>query len=134
MWDAYNIFGIRAKLLFGKANIYSGKSEVSLYTDPNTFDLHVEGDVNLNTSFPMTITQDSQGKISGSETGDIDVVSFLMNGKNKGFALDLGWIHKYSENITFSASLLDLGFIRWKSDVNNIQISGSFDYTGTGLG
>lgn len=134
VWDAYNIFGVRAKLLFGKANVYSGKSEVSLYTDPNTFDLHVEGDVNVNTSFPITITQDSQGKINGSEMEDIDIVSFLMNGKNKGFALDLGWIHKYSDDITFSASLLDLGFIRWKSDVNNIQISGSFDYTGTGLG
>ena len=133
VWDAYNIFGIRAKLLFGKANVYSGKSEVSLYTDPNTFDLHVEGDVNINTSFPMTITQNSDDKISGVETDDIDVVSFLMNGKNKGFALDLGWIHKYSENITLSASLLDLGFIRWKSDVNNINISGSFDYSGTGL-
>ncbi|HAF30545.1 MAG TPA: hypothetical protein DCG75_15995 [Bacteroidales bacterium] len=134
VWDAYNIFGIRAKLLFGKANIYSGKSEMSLYTDPNTFDLHVEGDINVNTSFPITITQNSDGKINGSEMGDIDIVSFLMNGKNKGFALDLGWIYKFSENITLSASLLDLGFIRWKSDVNNIQISGSFDYTGTGLG
>ena len=92
--DAYNIFGIRAKLLFVKANVYSGKSEVSLYTDPNTFDLSVEGDINVNTSYPMTITQNSDGKISGIETGDIDIVSFSMNGKNKGFALDLGWIHK----------------------------------------
>jgi hypothetical protein len=57
-----------------------------------------------------------------------------MNSKNKGFALDLGWIHKYSEKITLSASVLDLGFIRWKSDVTNIQITGSFDYAGTGLG
>ncbi|MFC2105007.1 DUF5723 family protein, partial [Bacteroidota bacterium] len=134
VWDANNIFGLRAKLLFGKANIYSGKSEMSLYTNPSTFDLHVEGDLNVNTSFPMTITQNSEGKISGVEMGDIDIVSFLMNGKNKGFALDLGWIYRYSENITFSASLLDLGFIRWKSDVNNISISGSFDYTGTGIG
>lgn len=134
VWDAFNILGIRAKLLFGKANIYSGKSEMSLYTDPNTFDLHVEGDINVNMSGPITITQNSDGKINGSEIGDMDIVSFLMNGKNKGFALDLGWIYKYSENITFSASLLDLGFIHWKSDVNNIQISGSFDYTGTGLG
>ena len=55
VWDAYNIFGIRAKLLFGKANIYSGKSEMSLYTNPNTFDLHIEGDINVNTCFTLTI-------------------------------------------------------------------------------
>lgn len=134
VWDAYNIVGIRAKLLFGKANIYSGKSEMSLYTDPNTFNLNIEADINVNISGPITITQNSDGKINGSETGDIDIVSFLMNGKNKGFALDLGWIHKYSERITLSASVLDLGFIRWKSDVSNVQIVGSFDYAGTGLG
>ncbi|MCD4832429.1 MAG: DUF5723 family protein [Bacteroidales bacterium] len=134
VWDAYNILGLRAKLLFGKANIYSGKTEINLYTDPNTFDLHVEGDVTENISFPVTITQDSDGNINGYELGEIDPVSFLMNGKNKGFALDLGWIHEYNENITFSASLLDLGFIRWKSDVSNIHISGSADYIGVGQG
>ena len=30
--------------------------------------------------------------------------------------------------------MLDLGFIHWKSDVNNIQLTGSFDYSGVGLG
>ncbi len=134
VWDAFNIFGVRAKLLFGKANVYSGKSEMSLYTDPNTFNLQVEGDININSSFPITINQNADGNITGISTGDIDYVSFLMNGKNKGFALDLGWIHKYSEDITLSASLLDLGFIRWKTDVNNIQLTGSFDYSGVGLG
>lgn len=133
VWDAYHILGIRAKLLFGKANVYSGKTELSLYTDPNTFDLNVEGNARINGSFPIIITQNSDGQINGSEMGDIDILSFLMNGKNKGFALDLGWIYKYTEDITFSASVLDLGFIHWKSDVNNIQISGSFDYIGTGI-
>jgi len=129
VWDVNNIFGIRAKLLFGKANVYSGKSEMSLYTDPNTFDLHVEGDVTANASYPMTIIQNSDGNISGIEIQEIDLLSFLMNGQNKGFAIDLGAIHRYSENITLSASMLDLGFIRWQSDVNNMNINGSFDYT-----
>jgi hypothetical protein len=134
VWDAYNIFGVRAKLLFGKANIYSGKSEMSLYTDPNTFNLEVEGDIKVNTSLPITVNQDADGNISGITMGEIDPLSFLMNGKNKGFAIDLGWIHKYSEDLTFSASLLDLGFIRWQTDVTNIHLSGSFDYSGVGLG
>ena len=134
VWDTYNIFGVRAKLLFGKAGIYSGKSEMSLYTDPTTFNLEIEGDVTVNSSFPIIINQDANGNISGITMGNIDYLSFLMNGKNKGFALDLGWIHQYNENITLSASLLDLGFIRWQTDVNNINISGSFNYTGTGMG
>ena len=134
IWDDYNIFGIRAKLLFGKAIVYSGKTTMSLYTDPNTFDLRIEGDATENISFPIIITQNSDGRINGSETGNFDLLSFLMNGKNKGFAIDLGWIYIYNENITLSASLLDLGFIRWKSDVTNIDVYGSFDYNGFGLG
>ncbi|MEE4197815.1 MAG: DUF5723 family protein [Bacteroidales bacterium] len=133
VWDANNIFGIRAKLLFGKANVSSGKSEMSLYTDPITFDLHLEGDVTASASYPITITQNSDGKISGIDMQETDLVGFLMNGQNKGFAIDLGTIHRYSENITLSASILDLGFIRWQSDVNNVTINGSFDYTGTGV-
>lgn len=134
VWDAYNIFGLRAKLLFGKANIYSGKSDISLYTDPNTFDLHVEGDIKENISFPILINMNSDGRISGSTMGNLDPIGYLLNSNNKGFAIDLGWIHQYNEKITLSASLLDLGFIKWKSDVNNIQISGSFDYTGIAAG
>lgn len=134
VWDAYNVFGLRAKLLFGKANIYSDKSEMSLYTDPNTFNLEVEGDIKINTSLPVTVNQDVDGSISGITMGEIDPLSFLMNGKNKGFALDLGWIHKYSDDLTLSASLLDLGFIRWQTDVTNIHLRGSFDYSGVGLG
>lgn len=134
VWDANNIFGLRAKLLFGKSNLYSGKSEMSLYTDPNTFDLHLKGDVTTSASFPMTITLNSDGNINGIEMQEVSLFSFLMNGQNKGFAIDLGVIHRYTENITLSASMLDLGFIRWQSDVNNVNISGSFDYTGTGMG
>lgn len=134
VWDVYNIFGLRAKLLFGKANVYSGKSEMSLYTDPNTFDLQVKGDININSSFPITVNQDANGNISGISMGEIDYLNFLMNSKNKGFALDFGWIHRYNEKIILSASVLDLGFIRWKSDVNNIQLTGSFDYSGVGMG
>ena len=134
VWDAYNLFGARVKLLFGKANIYSGKSEMSLYTDPNTFNLEVEGDIKINTSFPITVNQDADGNISGITMGELDPLGFLMNGKNKGFAIDLGWIHKYSDDLTFSASLLDLGFIRWQTDITNIHLSGAFDYSGVGLG
>ena len=133
VWDTYNTFGVRAKLLFGKAGIYSGKSKMSLYTDETTFDLNVEGDLIINTSFPMTVNQDADGNITDVTIGDINILSFLMNGKNKGFALDLGWIHKYNESLTLSASLLDLGFIRWKSDVNNIRLTGNFNYSGANL-
>lgn len=47
VFDQYSTYGIRAKLLFGKMGIYSGKSEMSLYTDPTTYDLQFEADIHL---------------------------------------------------------------------------------------
>ncbi len=33
-------------------------------------------------------------------------------------------------NITLSASITDLGFIRWKSNVTNVALSSKFDFSG----
>jgi len=134
VFDQYRTFGIRAKLLFGKLNIYSGKSELSLYTDPTTYDLHLEGDITLNSSLPITVTQNVDGGISGITVEEIDIMSTLFNSDNKGFAVDLGGIYRYDEYLTLSGSILDLGFIRWKTTPYNIHMQGSFDYEGTGLG
>jgi len=134
VFDPYRTFGIRAKLLFGKLGIYSGKSEMSLYTNETTYDLNLEADINVNSSMPITVTQNADGGISGINLDEIDIMGTLFNSENKGFAIDLGGIYKYDENITLSGSILDLGFIHWKTDPNNIQFEGSFDYTGTGFG
>ncbi|HAN18289.1 MAG: hypothetical protein A2X13_04700 [Bacteroidetes bacterium GWC2_33_15] len=133
VFDPYRTFGIRAKLLFGKLGVYSGKSEMSLYTDETTYDLHLEGNITANSSFPLTVNQDANGNITGISMGEIDPMGTLFNSQNKGFAIDLGAIYRYDENITLSGSILDLGFIHWKTDPNNIHLEGSFDYSGTGL-
>lgn len=132
--DQFSTYGIRAKLLFGKLGIYSGKSELSLYTDPTTYDLHLEGDITLNSSLPLTVNQDADGSITGVTMDEIDIMGTLFNSDNKGFAVDLGGIYRYDEFLTLSGSILDLGFIRWKTTPNNIHIQGSFDFEGTGMG
>jgi hypothetical protein len=134
VFDQYTTFGIRAKLLFGKLGIYSGKSEMSLYTDPTTYNLHLESDITLNSSLPLTVNQNPDGSISGVTIDEIDIMGTLFNSDNKGFAIDLGGIYRYDEYLTLSGSILDLGFIRWKTTPNNIHIQGSFDFEGTGMG
>jgi len=44
---------------------------------------------------------------------------------------DFGMIYEYDERFTFSASLLNLGFINWQSDVNTFVSNGTFEFTGT---
>lgn len=134
VWDPYQTYGIRAKLLFGKLGVYSGKSEMSLYTDPTTYNLSFEGDVRLNSSLPLIVNQNPDGAITGVTAQDFDLIGTLFNSQNLGFAVDLGGIYQYDEYLTLSASMLDLGFIRWKTTPNNIQMKGSFEFSGTGMG
>ncbi|MFH0758554.1 MAG: DUF5723 family protein [Bacteroidota bacterium] len=129
----YLTAGIRAKLLFGKANLSTGRSQMDLTTNDNNFGLVLETDYRLNTSFPYTLTLDADGNISGFELGEIDPVHYLLNRKNPGFSVDLGIIYRYSEKITLSASLLDLGIVRWRSTLNNIHGVGEYSYTGADL-
>lgn len=125
-----DLVGIKAKLLFGKLNLSTPKTDLSLYTDENTFDLRLHGDLKANMSAPVILTQDGN-QISNAEFDENTTVkNYLLNRKNWGLAVDLGIIHEYNENITLAASILDLGFIRWRSNLTNVTTSGDFRYTG----
>jgi hypothetical protein len=123
-------FGMRGKILFGKAGIQTSRSRASLTTEETTFSLFLEGDFILNTSFPYTFRQDTEGNINGIVMGDPDYTGLLLNRRNPGFALDAGAIYRLDDRTTLAVSILDLGFLRWRSDVNNIRASGSFIYKG----
>ncbi len=134
VFDQYWTAGVRAKLLFGKANLYSGRSDMSFETTRNNFDLFLEGDYTLNSSFPATISQDANGFINGVTIEDINYLNFLLNRGNPGVALDFGLIYRYDEKITLSASLLDVGFMRWRTNLNNVRGTGAFSFEGVGPG
>jgi hypothetical protein len=125
-----NFSGIKAKLLFGKLNISNPPTKVSLYTDKNTFDLTLSGEATANISAPVIITQNGN-RINGYEIDHSKSISqLLLNRKNWGVAFDLGIIHEYSDKITLSASILDVGFIRWRSNITNAGIFGNYNYQG----
>jgi len=127
--------GIRAKLMFGKAGLSTGQSRMSLGTAEDNFGLTLNSDYTFNTSFPYTITSDSADNVDGIrfDPAGIDPVAYLLNRGNPGFGLDLGLIYRYSEQVTLSASILDLGIIRWKTELNNITASGEYNYVGADL-
>jgi hypothetical protein len=125
-----DVVGIKAKLLFGKLNFSTPKTDVSLYTDQNTFDLRFKGEIRENLSAPVIITQDANGNINYQYDESKSINQLIFNRKNWGVAFDLGIIHDYSDKITLSASILDIGFIRWRSNLNNISGKGDFIYEG----
>lgn len=120
--------GIRLKLLFGKAGISTGPTDIGLYTDENNFDLLADGNYVLNTSLPITVEQDADDNITGITWNEVNYADFLLNRGNPGIALDLGIIYHYDSKLTLSASLLDVGGLLWKTELNNISSEGTFVY------
>ncbi len=126
--DSY--FGLKGKVLFGKLNLSTPSTDISLFTDEDTYNLTFDGDLRSNLSLPVTIEHDS-GRIQSINLEDpLDYRELLLNRKNWGFAVDVGMVIPYTDRITLSASILDLGFIQWRSNQNNINGSGDFFYDG----
>ncbi len=101
--------GTNLKYLQGIANITTAKSDLHLYTDPEDFALSVRTDFEINMSIP------------GIDESDIEVSTFLPNADNKGFAFDLGAKYVVNEKYSAFASLLNMGSIKWKTNLKNFK-------------
>jgi len=127
--------GVKGKILFGKGNVYMPRTKGGLYTNEGNFGM----DLNLNTvvhsSFPIDVATDDEGYVTDiTLQEDVDWIAYMMNRRNLGFGLDFGLIFEYDERTTFSASLLDMGLINWKTNVHAFESKGSFQYSGTNVG
>jgi len=122
--------GAKVKLLFGKLNIEPNRSRNQVYTQPNTLDLLFDIDAGFNSSFPYSMGIESDGTYRFYERYEGSVMSYLMNRQNPGFAIDLGFIYRYSDRITLSGSLLDAGLIWYRSNLTNYSLKGEHLYQG----
>jgi hypothetical protein len=126
--------GVHAKLLFGKGSVYTPKTRGGFRTNPNNFGLLVDLNTDIYTSFPLVVETDEDGYIDNVELQeDIDWMAYMMNKKNLGAAIDLGFIYHYDEKTTFSGSILNLGMIGWKTDLNTFTSDGTFALRGIDL-
>jgi len=108
------LVGGRLKALFGLTNIHTKNMEFSMLTDNEMFKTNIYSDIILQTA--------GMGNVL----------------KNKGLATDLGLSYRIPEKgIEFNASVIDLGFIRWKDKVSTYKSSTKgkvFEFKGiTGL-
>ncbi|HEX2934636.1 MAG TPA: DUF5723 family protein [Bacteroidales bacterium] len=132
-------FGLRAKLLFGIASLATTNSEVRLNnTGPMSW--QTQSIIDMNSSVPnLELKYKSNGDVDfdsidfKSIDGYSDAKGIIFNTSNTGFAVDLGVISQPLKNLSISASVLDLGFIRWKSNVNNFSQSGSYNFRGVDI-
>jgi hypothetical protein len=119
--------GGRAKLLFGLSNIWTQSINATLAVDGEYFDLTPSTNVVVHTSVPEKL-YDSTGnnKFEGS-----DVTDYILNFNNPGFGIDLGASYKINNKWSVSASMLDFGYIFWKTGTRKFtSIEKGYSFSG----
>jgi hypothetical protein len=120
--------GGRVKLLFGGvgAAIDNERLEIDVNEDLSH---EIHSDLTLNVSGPLDFYLDEEGWLEDVEVREnINLFDILINSKNTGVAFDFGAEYQLLPNLSLSASIVDLGFIGWKSDVFNFKASNKFNF------
>jgi len=127
--------GGRIKYLLGSAHLQTRRSDIRLLTSESPIELTGLSDLLIRGSLPATIQVGNDGYIEGinyNVQSYSDLMPFLFSW-NHGIAIDAGVIYEYSEKIELSASLLDLGFIHWRNNINVISQEEDFVFQGIDL-
>ena len=124
------VLGGRAKIYSSGANVSSTKNSGFIYTNqvagtPNIYSQTISSNLELRTSGIATFRKDDY---RGSETEDIIHNSFF-NG-SLGLGVDAGVTYYFKDNLQFTASIIDLGFVRQSKDIETFTYKGSYIYNG----
>ncbi|MDP4281758.1 MAG: DUF5723 family protein [Bacteroidota bacterium] len=98
-------FGVNVKYLSGRINVSSKKTKMELYTDSKDYKMFLRSDLEINSSGMDQIDKYFSQPVTN-----------LVFPKNHGFGIDLGATYLINEKIRVNAAVLDLGFIKWKTN------------------
>ncbi|MEX2380426.1 MAG: DUF5723 family protein [Vicingaceae bacterium] len=109
--------GGRLKYLYGMENIYNERSDITVITDPETYKITANANLSIKTA---------------GLTNDIDesAMEYLSGRGNSGLGIDLGANYQLNEKISLNASIIDLGYIKWKAHTKSYSNKGEFQYSG----
>ncbi len=133
--DKWTVGG-KAKMLFGKMNVSTKKSDLTFNTNDNDFAYTIATDMEFNMSNPfMRVDEfqyDNEGDSMAVSTTDLDpdAKSVLMNNNNFGLGVDLGATYKVNDKYSLFASVIDLGYINWKDNTSTFTNKGEFKFDG----
>ncbi len=123
--EAVNI-GFRINLLQGLSNVSFERSNLYLATlnDPHSaYRIQAKTDLLLHTSGLQTL--------GISDTTQRNILAYFSQTGNTGFSLDVGIDARLSYRFRLTGSLLDLGSITWRNNVQNYSsLADSINFTG----
>lgn len=125
--------GVRPKLLFGLEHVRTNQANATLYTNPDdyTLKLNYNLDASIASAIPYSISTDTAGKISVKLDPKEMAKHWQDAFRNIGAAIDLGFTYRINNMFGVSASILDLGFINWKTNCGHLSSTVSPTETNT---
>jgi hypothetical protein len=125
--------GWRGKFLIGQANLNTSKFDVGLSTGEDAWT--VNSDIQMNAKLPfLDVQYDQEGMINMDSTEmlpfDLKTLPKMILTKNLGLAMDLGVDVRPMDWLQLSASVIDLGYIKWKDEVHNLKNTAEYEFTG----
>ncbi len=118
--------GVRGKLMLGQVNLNTKLFDVTLSTNENSWLLH--SNISLNTSAPYLADYVSLasmapidiilGKMDSIDIGNPtpeEIKNMVINPKNFGLGFDIGADYRVTDWLQVSASIIDLGRIKWRN-------------------
>ncbi len=117
------ILGARAKIYSSIFNVSSTKNAGYFYTNlgmNSIYDQVIAPDILVNTS----------GLLNNADISKTGIIKKALLGGNLGLGLDVGLTYYPKENLQFTASLIDIGFIYHTKEVESYKIKGYFNYVG----
>jgi len=128
-------FGAKAKLLFGISAGSFQNYGLNL-TVNNDFSNTLDANMAFDISGPFQFYTDSENHIEDAKFDNErfntskGTIRFLTNTRNAGFGIDLGAEYAVYDRILISAAITDIGFIKWKSDLSNLEAVGNVEVSG----
>jgi hypothetical protein len=127
--------GAKGKLLFGIAGASIDNRSLGITVNDN-YTHALDADLTFNISAPLNVYMDADQNIDSIvfddkrfKTGN-GFADFIIAGKNMGLGLDIGATYDFSDELMVSAAITDIGFIRWKKDITNLQAKSQFEFSG----
>jgi len=111
--------GAKIKKLNGIGNLYTPQNTFAIYTDDKIYELSFTNKYHIYTN-------------AYSDSWDSAWQSLKFWGNN-GWSFDFGIEANINDQFKVSATLLDMGSIRWKNNPSKIISEGNFEFTGINL-
>jgi hypothetical protein len=128
--------GAKAKVLFGIGDLSTINSDLTVSTSEDFW--NIQSNMRFNASLPFAdVTYDEDGMIEDVvikeelENPNFSTISkYMLNTNNLGFGVDLGLEYRPIDPLQISLSLVDLGYIKWKDGVQQVDYKTEYAFIG----